>query len=407
MLRFVHLLALLLMCTSTHAQKYLFFGDSNTEAGNYPEHILDFLTKKDPASKIEIVNAGLSGDVASRAYYTRFEKEVLEEKPEHLFILFGLNDLNWGHKPTPRMKRLFLTHMETMVREALKSGVKNVYVLNYPTTQKAKAWLPKTAELAGGLEKISLSEDSYLQKIGDELFEKISQVEEGGRKAQLIDVQRPMRAYLQKLERSGRSEVRLTQEDGVHLNALGNEVLATAILKGMGENVDPLKINSADPTKQGAPTTWKSAGLRRNHISPMETPSLFDDEVLQFQRKKQAECDKAIAHETKFLGGEKKLFSPQLDLEETQVWEWDGAIMKCLANKAKVPKLYLEAFQWHMAERIRVAKNKVHEIRKSEDRVDWELPEATYRLDYLLSEWKEYMGNQDLPNSPADSLVHR
>lgn len=81
--------------------RIVFFGDSITEAavnpGGYIAQMRDSLTARNQAANYELLGAGISGN---KVYdlYLRLESDVLEQRPDQVFIWIGVNDV-W-HKKT-------------------------------------------------------------------------------------------------------------------------------------------------------------------------------------------------------------------------------------------------------------------------------------------------------------------
>ena len=82
--------------------KILFMGDSITDAGvwadpektgaGYVRFIKDYLYSKYPEMAFELVNKGIGGQ-RSIDLLNRWQKDVIEEKPEFLSICIGTNDI--------------------------------------------------------------------------------------------------------------------------------------------------------------------------------------------------------------------------------------------------------------------------------------------------------------------------
>ena len=76
--------------------RVVFFGDSLTEAGAKPGGFIvkmgDELGKRGLASQYELIGAGVGGN---KVYdlYLRMEEDVLDKKPDIVFIWIGVNDV--------------------------------------------------------------------------------------------------------------------------------------------------------------------------------------------------------------------------------------------------------------------------------------------------------------------------
>jgi acyl-CoA thioesterase-1 len=76
-------------------RKIVTVGDSITEAGKYPGGYVwlleRYLSALDPDRKIEIVNAGISGNKATDMQ-ARFQKDAIDQKPDLVMINVGVNE---------------------------------------------------------------------------------------------------------------------------------------------------------------------------------------------------------------------------------------------------------------------------------------------------------------------------
>lgn len=112
-------------------------GDSITQGGarpgGYVWQIDQYLQALYPKQKIEVVNAGISGH-KSNDMLARFQKDVLDKKPDVVTISVGINDV-WhgffaGHAAGygPRRVKLedYRKNVEAMLEAAHKAGVQVV-----------------------------------------------------------------------------------------------------------------------------------------------------------------------------------------------------------------------------------------------------------------------------------------
>ena len=72
--------------------KVIFLGDSITHGGEFMYWVQAVHQLRNPG-KIRLENAGISGDVASGGL-ARLGYDVLDKKPNRVFIMFGMNDIN-------------------------------------------------------------------------------------------------------------------------------------------------------------------------------------------------------------------------------------------------------------------------------------------------------------------------
>lgn len=87
----------------TEGQKILFIGDSITDCGRnsfpsapygdgYVSMVRNYLTAVYPGLYLEFVNRGVGGDTIRDLAY-RWDRDVLEEKPDWLSVKVGINDV--------------------------------------------------------------------------------------------------------------------------------------------------------------------------------------------------------------------------------------------------------------------------------------------------------------------------
>lgn len=86
------ILALLCMSMQKKQKRVLFFGDSITQAGVKENGYISVLKSKLDPSKFELIGAGIGGN---KVYdlYLRLEDDVLNKKPDLVFIYVGINDV--------------------------------------------------------------------------------------------------------------------------------------------------------------------------------------------------------------------------------------------------------------------------------------------------------------------------
>jgi len=80
------------MAMQKKAKKVIFFGDSITQAGVKDNGYINQLKKVLDSTKFELIGAGIGGN---KVYdlYLRMEDDVLNKKPDLVFIYVGINDV--------------------------------------------------------------------------------------------------------------------------------------------------------------------------------------------------------------------------------------------------------------------------------------------------------------------------
>jgi lysophospholipase L1-like esterase len=83
---------ILTMAMKPKPKKVIFFGDSITQMGVWKNGYIDVLKKSLDSTKFELIGAGIGGN---KVYdlYLRMEDDVLNKKPDLVFIYVGINDV--------------------------------------------------------------------------------------------------------------------------------------------------------------------------------------------------------------------------------------------------------------------------------------------------------------------------
>lgn len=202
-------------------QKLLFIGDSVTDCerlkpdgeglfqalGNgYVSFVDAFLQSSYPALGIRVVNKGISGDTV-RDLKARWQEDVMEQKPEWLVIMIGINDV-WRQFDSP-----FISDHHVYIEEYQKT-------LDELVTQ--------TKEIVGNIVLMTPyfiepnSEDAMRAKM-DAYGQVVSQVAKK-HETMFIDTQQAFNKILENLYPA------TIAWDRVHPNATGHIVLAKAFL---------------------------------------------------------------------------------------------------------------------------------------------------------------------------------
>ncbi|SDC64394.1 Lysophospholipase L1 [Pelagirhabdus alkalitolerans] len=196
-------------------EKWLFIGDSITEAGrfedveglgdNYVRMIRDQFAIRKTSPVPTFVNKGISGnritDLANR-----WQEDVLDENPDLLSISIGVNDV-WRQLDQPGMDQVTPLRFESIYRDLLNQTVASTnarIVLMEPTVIEEKR------DSEGNIKLVDYVE--IVQKLATEYD------------CQLV---RTHRAFLTYLE--NKRSLPLTT-DGVHMTSTGNALMANTWL---------------------------------------------------------------------------------------------------------------------------------------------------------------------------------
>ena len=203
-------------------------GDSITQGGGQPGGyvwLLDrYLNAAYPGTPITVVNAGISGHKATDMQ-ARFERDVLAAKPQLVIISVGVNDV-WhsfrdfktrrdypdGSLPNGVPLPVYVEKVEAMIVAAKAAGIR--VVLLTPTPIHEDPASPENARLA-----------SYVKAMAALGLKHQSTV---------IDLNAAMTRAIAAHQREAGRRVNLVTTDGVHLNPAGNQLVAWAILRGLG-----------------------------------------------------------------------------------------------------------------------------------------------------------------------------
>ncbi|NBA73929.1 G-D-S-L family lipolytic protein [Emticicia sp. ODNR4P] len=194
-------------------KKVIFFGDSITQAGvkpnGYITRIGELLTGKNLGSKYELIGAGIGGN---KVYdlYLRLESDVLEKKPDAVFIYVGVNDV-W-HKTTSGTGTdpdKFVRFYQALIDKIKASGAKVVLCTPAVIGEKNDFSNPQDGDM------------NHYSNLIRKLAEKNS--------LPLVDLRKAFLAYDLSNNPSNKDSGVLTT-DRVHLNDLGNNTVAELML---------------------------------------------------------------------------------------------------------------------------------------------------------------------------------
>ena len=196
-------------------------GDSITQFGDGPNGYVGlmraYLASAYPQNGLEVLNAGVSGNT-SNDELARFNRDVLQKKPDLITVSVGVNDV-WhgfnaqypqGGGPNGVALDVYRANVEKMVTEAQSQGI--VVVLLSPTVIGEDLNDPRNAMAVG-----------YSQALRDIARR---------RHCLFVDLQQPFQTYLDLSRTTGRTDNLLTV-DGVHMNDWGNRVMAATILSAL------------------------------------------------------------------------------------------------------------------------------------------------------------------------------
>ena len=209
-------------------------GDSITQGGEGPGGYVwllrHYLAAVYPAQPIEVVNTGIGGE-KSPGMLARFQRDVIDRKPDLVTISIGINDVwhafrDFGHNrnypdgslPNGVPLADYRKNFEKMIAMAQQANIK--VVLLSPTVIYEDLSGPENARL--------VSYCKALQEIARQ------------RHCLFVDYQKPFRELLTVYRRDTGSAENLLTVDGVHMNPTGNRIMARTLLLALGVPVPAL-----------------------------------------------------------------------------------------------------------------------------------------------------------------------
>lgn len=191
-------------------QKIAFMGDSITAAGKrkggYCQLVL--LALKDQGVEASAVFAGISGH-KSNQMLARLEKDVLVHKPDWMTLSCGVNDV-WHGKRGVDLES-YKKNITQIVTRAQKAGVKVMLLTSTMISE----------DQSKSLNQKLLPYNNFLRELAK------------SKKCLLADLNADMQAALKNFPADAPKGKQLTG-DGVHMNKLGNIMMARGVAKAFG-----------------------------------------------------------------------------------------------------------------------------------------------------------------------------
>lgn len=236
-----YLLSLLFLISCTHLyatdlllkdrQTLITLGNSITEGGEYPEGYVSLLRKSlevlYPERTIYVINVGISGHKATDMS-DRFERDVLQHRPNWVTISVGVNDV-WhgfydnhprGDGPRGVPLDLFRQKLVDMITRAQNIGIK--VALFTTTIIKENLKSPENQKLV-----------AYNQEI-----RKIAKKHQ----CLLVDMNQAFHNALKPVQKPGISDRGVLTNDGVHMLPSGNWLMAKTVLHAFGVSEERLEL---------------------------------------------------------------------------------------------------------------------------------------------------------------------
>ena len=218
-------------------EKIAFLGDSITAGGmgsptGYCRLVISGLEANGVTATP--IGAGVSGH-KSNQMLSRLERDVIAKKPEWMTLSCGVNDVWHGANGVPL--EAYKKNITEIVDKAMAAGIK-VMILTSTMIGEDQA-NPNNQKL--------VAYNDFLRELAKE------------KKCLLADLNADMQETLKKMGSNGKTN--MLTGDGVHMNPLGDMMMATGVLKAFGLSEEQLK--KAQDKWLDTPGTMEAAGKVR------------------------------------------------------------------------------------------------------------------------------------------------
>mgnify|MGYP001658060137 FL=1 len=206
--------ALSAQITVKSGEKIAFLGDSITQQGNWESGYINLVMSALEANGIKAVKipAGISGH-KSNQMLARLERDVLKKKPQIMTLSCGVNDVWHGRRGVSLED--YRKNITEIVDKAQAAGIK-VYILT-------STMIYENPDHANN-KKLAAYND-FLRSLAKE------------KNCVLVDLNADMQKQIAEIKaKYPKVKGNLLTVDGVHMNALGNIMMAEGILRAFGLN---------------------------------------------------------------------------------------------------------------------------------------------------------------------------
>ena len=199
-----------------NGEKIAFMGDSITQGGVGPDGYVTLTIRGLEANgvKATAIPAGISGH-KSNDMLVRLEKDVISKKPDWMTLSCGVNDVWHGEKGVPLEQ-----HKKNITQIVEKCQAAEIKVMILTATM-----IGEDQPNANNQKLAAYNE--FLRTLAKE------------KKCLLADLNAEMQAAIAKAGPDKKGN--LLTGDGVHMNAAGNRMMATGVLKGFGLSEEQLE----------------------------------------------------------------------------------------------------------------------------------------------------------------------
>lgn len=250
------LLLLLVFCLSARAEDFLpgakrvlFLGDSITYAGHYVDEFEAFVVKTFPDRKFEIIDCGLPSETVSGLseaghaggkfprpdIHERLDRVLATVKPDLVFACYGMNCGIY----LPLDETRFAAYRAGIekLRAKVKAAGADIIHLTPPVfdalpiaSRVRPADTAKDGDMFDGYNTVLARYAAWL-------------VEQGKTQGwRVVDTHSAMASALAAARKANAAFT--FANDGVHANEAGHQVIAVAVLKGLGQTYDPASVSA-------------------------------------------------------------------------------------------------------------------------------------------------------------------
>ena len=204
--------------------RVLFFGDSITAQGYYPNHVETFIRSRYPKSRMQFYNVGVPGDASwggpSGTFEQRIERDVRPFKADRIFVMLGMNDggyINYSE----RLEQNFSLWYSKLARElrSIASDANITLALTSPYDAVTKVW-------SGERQGFSPEYNDALVRYG-----KVIATAAQKTNSEFVDCNSPLLEVLDKAKKRDLMGARGLIPDAVHPGEAASVVIASALLK--------------------------------------------------------------------------------------------------------------------------------------------------------------------------------
>ncbi len=201
----------------SEGQKIAFLGDSITEQGVGPHGYATLVMKGLEANGVKAIAipAGKSGHKSDNML-ARVDRDVISKKPEWMTLSCGVNDVWHGVNGVPLEK--YKENITKIVDKAQAAYIKVVILTSTMINE----------DQSNENNQKLVAYNDFLRTLAKE------------KNCLLADLNADMQAGLAKL--GAERKDKYYTYDGVHMGPLGNEMMATGVLRGMGLNPAQIEI---------------------------------------------------------------------------------------------------------------------------------------------------------------------